>query len=80
MVSPLPVNVTQLAGPRTAHIHIQMYTDTVLSLTHGHTGQLPGGPMLNLCMLCMAFFLCVNTDFVGSTNIINICVFNFIHI
>ena len=49
-------------------------------LTHGHHGQLPRspraqGPHANLCMLSMTcFFYClINTDFVGSTNTINIC-------
>ena len=45
-------------------------------LTKGHTGQLPGcltriGAHANLCILCTA---CFNTDFVGRTNKINICV------
>ena len=46
-------------------------------LADGHDGQLPRGPTsigphVNLWMLCTACFLCINTDFVGSTNIINI--------
>ena len=44
-------------------------------LTHGHTGQLPGGPMIIGAphMLCTVCFYCLNTDFVGSTNTINVC-------
>ena len=30
-------------------------------------------PHANLCMLCTACFQCLKTDFVGSTNTINIC-------
>ena len=38
------------------------------------------GPMLILLMLCtvsMGFFLCLNTDFVSSTNTINVCLIVF---
>ena len=33
----------------------------------------PMGPHANLCMLCTACFFMLNTDFVGSTKTINIC-------
>jgi hypothetical protein len=41
----------------------------------GHTGQLPGGPTIIGAphMLCIACFYCLNTDFVGSTNTIHVC-------
>jgi hypothetical protein len=44
-----------------------------INLTHEHVGQLPEGPLL-ICVCCVQHvFKCLNTDFVGSTNTINIC-------
>ena len=46
-------------------------------LSHGYTGQLPGSPMLIYVCCVQHFVLLFNTNFVGSTNTINIR-FNFI--
>ena len=41
--------------------------------THGHIGQLPCGPILIYRLKDMHVSYCINTDFVGCTNTINIC-------
>ena len=42
-------------------------------LRHGHAGQMLWGPIL-ISVSCVQYvFLCLNTDFVESTNTINIC-------
>jgi len=50
-------------------------------LAHEHAGQLPRGPMLIYVCCAQHAFLCLNTDFVGSANIITTrYIFNFIDI